>query len=229
MRDRVVQSPRVTELSSTVAHLFDVMEQERCTLTRVLHDDLGGLLVSSIMDLGWIEQHVASTPELRERLKRVRTALAAAVDLKRSIIEDLRPSLLDNFGLFAASRWHVKQSCKRAGLQCTERFPVDELALRPAALAGLFRIMQETLAVILSETSLKSIDVTVSIDADTLVLTTAHAHEVEETTDVYESRPTQMHAIAERVNGLNGCLTIARATAATTIDVSFPVSALLAG
>ena len=216
-------TPTVEDLAGVIAHLQEVMEQQRVVLSRVLHDELGGLLVSAVMDVGWVEQRLTDA-DVGARLKRARQSLSAAIDLKRNLTEELRPSLLDNFGLFAAFRWHVKHTCSRAGIACTDHYPDEELTLRPAALAALFRIMQETLAVILTEEGVVGIDVGVRIDGDRLILTTTHTHQVSETIDMFINRPTYMQAIALRVAELGGQLTIERQTAASIVAVALPLA-----
>ncbi len=94
---------RNRELIELSTHLQNVAEREKAVLARELHDELGGLLVGARMDISWAEQHLAGDdPGVKERLRRVQQSLSAGVDLKRRIIEELRPTLLDNVGLFAA-------------------------------------------------------------------------------------------------------------------------------
>ncbi|HEY2202432.1 MAG TPA: CHASE3 domain-containing protein, partial [Solirubrobacteraceae bacterium] len=129
--ERAVQ--RSTEdLSELSTHLQSVAEKERATLSRELHDELGGLLVAARMDVSWLEERVAaSDPEVLDHFKRVQDALLAGVDLKRRVVENLRPTLLDNLGLFPALRWQVAEYCGRAGIQWVERYPKEELNLTP--------------------------------------------------------------------------------------------------
>jgi len=223
-----IESPPPTseELTAVIEHLQSSVERERVTLSRALHDDLGGLLVSAVMDVGWIEQH-QTTADLRERLSRVRSALAAAIDLKRNLIEDLRPSLLDNFGLFAAYRWHVKHACARAGVTCKERYPAEEIHFRPDALGALFRIMQEMLQVIFTEKSVKEIDVSVETGVDELVLRTDHSHDGLEISDVFQRLPTQMGAITRRINTFGGRFTLQRHDTGTSFSAYFPIQRLV--
>ena len=78
--------------SALIAHIQGVMELQKAALARELHDELGGLLVGAVMDLAWAEQHMSAPPtELRQKLVRARQTLASAIDLKRKLIEDLRP------------------------------------------------------------------------------------------------------------------------------------------
>ena len=105
--ERVVKR-RTEDLSELSTQLQSVAEKERAALSRELHDELGGLLVAARMDVSWLEEKVAShDPEVQEQFKRVQDALQAGVDLKRRVVENLRPTLLDNLGLFPALRWQV--------------------------------------------------------------------------------------------------------------------------
>ncbi len=218
--------PSIENLSEVISHLQDLMEVERTMLSRSLHDDLGGLLVSAVMDLGWIDQ-LKAIDDVRARLGRVRSALASAIDLKRNLIEDLRPSLLDNFGLFTAYRWHVQHRCKRAGVECTEQYPRQELTLRPEALSGLFRTMQEILAVILAERSVRRIDVAVTVEPDRLMLRTDHVHDGAEVNDVFRQLPAHMGAIMHRVRTFGGGFSIERNPAGTALNTYFPMDRIV--
>ena len=215
------------ETADLVGHLQSIRETERVSLARRLHDDLGALLVAAVMDIGWVEQHLESSGQVRDVLRRARASLAAAIDLKRNLIEDLRPSLLDNFGLFAAFRWHVKHVSGHAGLVCTEHYPTDELKLRPEALSALFRIVQDLLRVILSEADLKSLDVNVSTAQDRLAIQISHEHAVRETIDLAERSGSDINVIAHRVDALGGKLSTERWQTGTACRVEFSLSNLL--
>ena len=111
LRDQKLQLEREAEernreLVELSTHLQSVAEREKASLARELHDELGGLLVGARMDISWAEQHLSGdNPDLKLRLHRVQQNLSAGVDLKRRIIDELRPTLLDDIGLFAALRW----------------------------------------------------------------------------------------------------------------------------
>jgi signal transduction histidine kinase len=160
---------RTRELMELSTHLQNRAEREKAGLARELHDELGGLLVGARMDISWAEQHLAKNdPDLRLRLNRVQQNLAAGVDLKRRIIEELRPTLLDNVGLFAALRWQLKETCGNAGLACTQSYPDEEPRFIPEAAIAVFRIAQEALDNILKHASARSVSLSVGIDDTTL-------------------------------------------------------------
>jgi signal transduction histidine kinase len=162
---------RTRELTALSTHLQGVSEQEKSALSRELHDELGGLLVAARMDLSWLQQRLPThDPAIEQRFKRIHDSLSAGVDLKRRVVEELRPTLLDNMGLFTALRWQFKESCRRNGLKCTERIPDTELKFDPHAAIGVFRVAQEALTNILKHADASSADLTVDIQDDTFVL-----------------------------------------------------------
>ena len=176
LRDQKLQlelevEARTSELTALSTHLQGVSEQEKSALSRELHDELGGLLVAARMDLSWLQQRLPTTdPSIEQRFKRIHDSLSAGVDLKRRVVEELRPTLLDNMGLFTALRWQFKETCRRTGLRCTETIPESELKFSPDAAIGVFRIAQEALTNILKHSEAKSADLFISIDRDTFTL-----------------------------------------------------------
>ena len=165
---------RTRELTALSTHLQELSEQEKSALARELHDELGGLLVAARMDLSWLQQRLpTSDPAIESRFKRIHESLSAGVDLKRRVVEELRPTLLDNMGLFTALRWQFKESCRRTGLTCTESIPDVELEFNPDAAIGVFRVAQEALTNILKHADAKCADLAIEIQADTFVLRVA--------------------------------------------------------
>jgi signal transduction histidine kinase len=162
---------RTSELTALSTHLQGVSEQEKSALSRELHDELGGLLVAARMDLSWLQQRLpVADPSIEQRFKRIHDSLSAGVDLKRRVVEELRPTLLDNMGLFTALRWQFKETCRRTGLRCTETIPEGELKFTPDAAIGIFRVAQEALTNILKHSEAKSADLFIAMDRDTFTL-----------------------------------------------------------
>jgi signal transduction histidine kinase len=161
---------RLREVVELSTYLQSVTEREKASLARELHDDLGGLLVGARMDISWAEQHLSTNDaDMKQRLHRVQQNLSAGVDLKRRIIEELRPTLLDNVGLFAALRWQLKETCSNAGLKCNEYYPAEEPKFTPEASIALFRIAQEAFDNILRHSGAKSVDVALDTDEEEVV------------------------------------------------------------
>src|SRR5882757_2078655 len=85
--------------------------------------------------------------DLRGRLQRALNMLAATVELKRAVIEGLRPSHLDSLGIGFAVRSLCEELTERAGLPCEMKIGPDEdfEHMDPAWSIALYRIAQEAL------------------------------------------------------------------------------------
>ena len=138
------QVSRTRELASLSNFLQTHSEREKALLARELHDQLGGILTPAKMDLAWLEGRLGSHPEYGERMRRLGALIDQGIDLKRRIIETLRPSLLDHLGLAAALQWYVDEVCRSANIEC--RFDVSEQVERlPSDLEiALYRLVQES-------------------------------------------------------------------------------------
>src|SRR5271154_5975594 len=196
---------RTRELAALSPQLQGVSEQEKAALSRELHDELGGLLVAARMDLSWLQQRLPTTdPSIEQRFKRIHDSLSAGVDLKRRVVEELRPTLLDNMGLFTALRWQFKETCRRTGLRCTETIPEAELTLSPDAAIGVFRIAQEALTNILKHAEAKSADLRIEIRNDTFVLRISDDGKGIPANRLKTSTSHGLASMRHRVGGLGG-------------------------
>jgi signal transduction histidine kinase len=231
LRDQKLQLEREAEernreLVELSTHLQNVSEREKAVLARELHDELGGLLVGARMDLSWAEQHLGhDDPDMKQRLQRVQQNLTAGVDLKRRIIEELRPTLLDNVGLFAALRWQLKETCGSAGLKCTESYPDEEPKFTSEAAIALFRIAQEAFTNILKHSAAASVDLTLVMNGDAIVMQIS-----DDGKGIPASRLTAIgsHGLASmrhRVRALGGRLDVrSPASGGTTLLVRIPAA-----
>lgn len=147
------------------------VERDKASLAESLHDDTGSFLVAAVMDITWAESHIRKDETaIKERLKRARSALELAIDLNRRMIEDLRPTLLDNFGLIAALKWHFAEVCKAEAIGCERHFPSPSPDFTPPAAIGLFRIGQTLLAMMVRLRA-SAITLQVAVDPEFVTLT----------------------------------------------------------
>jgi signal transduction histidine kinase len=137
---------RTEQLSVLSRHLIRVSEEEKARLARELHDEMGANLTAIGMDMSTVgEQLKASHPGLAATLARARGKLVETVQLKRRIIEDLRPSLLDNMGLAAALQSYCEDFGRIAGIDCEALIDDEVDGAGPMQAIALFRITQEAL------------------------------------------------------------------------------------
>jgi signal transduction histidine kinase len=162
---------RTAELSSLTNHLQHMSENEKASLARMLHDELGGLLIAVKMDASWLcKRWPNPTPEIQARWARVLKVLDDGVDFKRRVVENLRPTLLDNIGLLPAVRWIVEETCGAAGLQYTEIYPEQEPALSEEASIMMFRLVQESLVNVVKHAHATHVRVQIELDSTQMSL-----------------------------------------------------------
>jgi signal transduction histidine kinase len=205
-----------------VNYLHAVREDERVALARKIHDELGGLLVSAAMDLGWAESH-SPGPHVLGRLQRVGVSLAGAIAMKRNMIEQLRPTLLVNFGLFEALRWYFKHACHRAEVVCSEMFPSAEVYLTSGNLSNIFRATQTLLDCTFMEDDLRSVDIEARFDHEELFLRVGHEHVGPETIDVLDRFRNELKSTAHRIAACRGELSFDRHEKGLDFYVTVPL------
>jgi signal transduction histidine kinase len=166
-------SARTEELSTLSTHLLRMMESERSQLAKELHDELGGLITAAKMDMAWLQAHIGGSldPASEEKFRSVVQMLNQAMTLKRRVVESLRPSLLDHFGLPVALRSHFDENCGRAGIEYVATLPDEILDLEPAAQLTLFRVAQEALTNLLARGSARHVELVIEPEGDCYQMT----------------------------------------------------------
>ncbi len=217
---------RTAELSELSSYLQRVREDEKSKLARDIHDELGGILVSAKMDVAWVDDHLRKRdePQMTAKLERALQALDDGVQIKRRIIEELRPTLLDNLGLSAALDWQVHEICDRATLDCTIETPADDSGIPPEVAIALYRILQEALTNIVKYAKAKSVSVDLGMGEDDVTLLIE-----DDGIGIPEDAQNNLlsHGIAgmrQRVRALHGEFSISRRPqGGTLIEVNVPI------
>ncbi len=136
---------RTTQLTELAQHLQNAREDERSRLARDLHDELGALLTAAKLDVARLKSRIGPlTPEVAERLAHLNESLNNGIALKRRIIEDLRPSSLNNLGLVAALEILSREFGESSGIEVVTEFD-DTVRLAPASELTAYRLVQESL------------------------------------------------------------------------------------
>jgi PAS domain S-box-containing protein len=125
--------------------LLQGAEEERQRLARDLHDDTAQSLSALLLRLQMARR--TGHPERREELlAEMHGEILRASESVRRILHGLRPPALEEAGVVAAVRAHLRNSLTDSGLNMTLLAdPVEELLSREGRLA-LYRIMQEALS-----------------------------------------------------------------------------------
>lgn len=119
-----------------------LQEQERRQLARDLHDEIGQAFTALKVNLQTIQRTTdpkRKTTSLNDSFVIIDQTVARVRDMAL----DLRPSMLDDFGLASAVRWYVGKQGERAGIRTKVNSVAIPQGLSPDALVACFRIVQE--------------------------------------------------------------------------------------
>jgi PAS domain S-box-containing protein len=178
----------LSQLRELSAYTHSVREDERTRIAREVHDELGSLLVALKMDVGWLDKrlseqqqrdadaaqtmHDAMREKMRCKCQNMSRQIETAVENVGRIITDLRPSILDHQGLWAALDWQAHEFVQSAELQLdwqidvTQAAPVDEQAA-----IGIFRIFQEMLSNVGRHAKASQVAITIEANREAINIT----------------------------------------------------------
>ena len=162
---------RTEQLSVLSRHLISVSEKEKERLARELHDEMGANLTAINIDIHAVASRLrAREPQLADMLERARSTLLNTVELKRRIVEDLRPSMLDNLGLSMSLQSYCGDFGRVTGLDCEALIEGDIDAAGPMLSIAVFRIVQESLNNIAKYAQAKQVTLHVAREGEQLAL-----------------------------------------------------------
>lgn len=122
------------------------IERERYHLARELHDELGSILTATKMDISWVMKKAKEiAPDIHEKLTRTVKYLDQGIQFKRQVVENLHPSMITTFGLWAAIRNMAEESATRNQWDLTINLPDDSCKLNNTLGLTIFRVVQETM------------------------------------------------------------------------------------
>ena len=150
------------DLQLLSSQIISVQEEERRRISRELHDDAGQALTAMKINVEMLEKEIPeSSTNIRKRLTETKQLLTHTLKEVRSLSFELRPSLLDHFGILSAIRGYSKNFSERTninvevhGKNITERFPPEIEIL-------FYRCAQEALTNVAKHSEAK--DVTIDI------------------------------------------------------------------
>ncbi len=218
---------RTEQLSVLSRHLITVSEKERASLARELHDEMGANLTAISMDLVTVNERIKdSEPEVATIVARARKALLGAVELKRRIVENLRPSLLDNLGLAAALHSYCDEFASVSGIDCEALVDGDVDVASPTHAIAVFRIVQESLNNIGKYAKAQHVIVQLSREGNTLSLQVIDNGVGIDLDAISKPKSHGLLGMRERALLLGGTLQVGRGVngVGTCVDAVIPLS-----
>jgi len=161
------------DLHGLTRRLVQAEELERRRIARELHDRVGQSLSALNINLDIISRESDSLPPtVRQRLEDSAALVDGTLQSIENLMAELRPPLLEEYGLGAALGWYAEDYSRRTGIRAAlaDVSPEATKKLRPEAAVALFRIAQEALNNVVKHARAKTVRIEISTGEDALVL-----------------------------------------------------------
>jgi signal transduction histidine kinase len=144
-RQREKERQNAADLQRLSAKLLTVQEEERRTIARELHDEVGQVLTAIKMELSVAQRSILAAGVQDRPLQSAQTITDTALHTVRDLSRLLHPAMLDDLGLPAAVRAYTQRFAERHGIKVN--LSVDNMEARadPPVEAAAYRIIQESL------------------------------------------------------------------------------------
>ncbi|MDQ9171451.1 sensor histidine kinase [Oxalobacteraceae bacterium R-40] len=158
-------------LRQLAAYQEQVKEDERKRIAREIHDDLGQNLMALRIDMSILQSRAGNNPLINEKVVHAMHHIDNTIKAVRTIINNLRPSVLD-LGLHAAIEWQVNEFSRRTGIECkiTKDDTATEFELDDQRATALFRILQESLTNVARHAQATCVDIELQRNDDTFIM-----------------------------------------------------------
>jgi PAS domain S-box-containing protein len=161
------------QLRALSRRLVDLQESERRELSRELHDRVGQNLTALKINIDMLQPALAShgSEDVHARVADSAALLESTMDAIENVMSELRPPMLDDYGLAAALDWHSRNFSKRTGIAVVVRAGEPAVRAAPQVEIALFRIAQEALNNIAKHAGARNAEITLDEEYGECVMT----------------------------------------------------------
>jgi len=204
-----------------------VREGERARIARELHDEFGQALTALNMDLHWLAARTQEDKaEFCSRITAMTLLVGETAESLHRICADLRPTVLDDFGLIAALEWEAREFQSRTGIRCSVRLPRKSRCPLPKEQAtAVFRIFQASLTNVGRHAHASEANVTLTIRNGLLTLSVSDNGKGISSRAISDANSLGLMGMRERALAWGGRLYVSGARAkGTMVTLRMPVS-----
>ncbi len=218
------------ELRNLSKHLESAREQERLTIAREVHDDLGQSLTAIKFDLAWLRRRMPAeqTRRIGEKLEMTIKMVDSAIQSVKKISSRLRPEILNDLGLAAAMEWYLEDFERRTDIACDARIDAEVLGRQQAdseLCTGIFRIFQEALTNVARHSNATEVFVSLTVSDGCIVFLLNDNGKGIEKEHINTSESFGLVGIRERVTAFSGQMHISGIPGkGTTLKVRLPLN-----
>jgi signal transduction histidine kinase len=156
------------KLQNLSRQVMQIQERERRSVAVELHDEIGQGLTGLKHIIRQSRENIAEE-QTKNKLNDALAVIGDLIGRVRNLSLRLRPSMLDDFGLFPALVWLADQFSEKTGLEIEHTFSeMDERRFPPEVETAIFRIAQEALTNVSRHADAKHVIISVDQDLDLL-------------------------------------------------------------
>jgi len=211
------------ELRELTRHQQTLREEEQKRIAREIHDELGQMLTGMKLDIHLMKKRVgAGIPTDLEDLS---SQVDATISSVRRIASELRPSILDDFGLIPAIEWQAGEFESKFGIDCAFVCTDESVSLDPEAEAAVFRIVQEALTNVARHAGASAVCVTVDSSDEDLRVTIEDDGIGIDRENAKKGRSLGILGMRERARLIGATLSIGTSNhSGTMVELTIPLS-----
>ena len=212
------------QLQELTTHLLTVREEERLRIGREIHDDLGQQLTAIKMDVAWIDKKTADDNFLvKTKLKNIIGLLDGSNQSVRRILNELKPGILDEYGLVDALEWHSKQFMDSTGIPVIIETKETEIRLDEELAICIFRVCQEALTNVARHSGAEKVLISIVIANEKITVKIEDNGKGFKVNEAQNKGSFGLIGMNERARSLNGHFEIESADGkGTIITISLP-------
>lgn len=216
---------RTATLRKLADHLETVREEEKRAIARELHDDMGAALTSLSMYLDSIYSALPTVSPWPEKIQKIQQLVRSLVATTRRIQIELRPIMLDLFGLKAGITEQMEEFAQRTGINCKTSLPDEDIKLDGKLDITIYRMLQEALNNVAKHSQARHVEVILDIDEDRIALTIRDDGIGISDERLHNQSTYGLRGLAERASFLGGTAKIFAVTSGgTTVAIVLPTS-----
>lgn len=209
-------------LADFAEHLQYTIDQERASIAREIHDDIGGALAAVKFDLSWIARHTAD-PSTQSHVDAATEMLQHALEASQRIMMNLRPAVLDQ-GLVAAVQWLAAGFRRRTGIETHVNTSCKMNNHDKALQLVAFRTAQEALTNISKYAKCTQVEIELADSEGHLTLEVKDNGQGIQQTDLVKPKSFGINGLRERAKTVGGWLDVSSCHGSgTAIILSVPL------
>jgi PAS domain S-box-containing protein len=212
------------QLRNLAARVEAVREEERTRVAREIHDELGQSLTVLKLELVRVQQNPAAE-DTQKRLADTIAQVDHTIDQVRRIAGELRPAILDHFGLEAAIKWQAKQLEERIGISVVVKSTAENDINLPGDVSiAAFRVVQEAITNVLRHAKASTIRIGIVESPDVLRLSIVDNGRGMTHQQMSGRKSLGLLGMKERIAHLGGQMRISSSVGkGTHLDITIPV------